>query len=136
MSGWIIKITRATGRVEYRGNRPGEYVNRESAHSWRYKREANKIADGLSFTATEQVEIDVVPVDLEVELAYRVAGEQWKRKIFKKQSALEKFCAGLDEKHGQGAIEYRFSTDSGGSLDGTYHEATNSADVVGASPLK
>ena len=39
------------------------------------------------------------------EIAYRVAGGSWKRKIFKTEAAYDKWFAQMDEKHGMECIE-------------------------------
>jgi len=42
-----------------------------------------------------------------IELAYRVAGENWKRRTFKTQTVYDAFMNRLDEKYGLECVETR-----------------------------
>jgi len=43
------------------------------------------------------------------EIAYRVAGENWKRKTYKTEAQLGKFLNKLDDKYGLECVEIRYA---------------------------
>ena len=47
-----------------------------------------------------------------MEVAYQVAGENWKRKTFKTDSAFERWLEKMDDKYGLECVELCYSIDN------------------------